>query len=107
MLEAFAYSYDVARLFWLRPDVLKPALDAFVALGFSALLCGGYLWFVSSGLPFLHYRAEILREASERARKLAMAQELILKKEIQAELEEEMREELAREAAMRMAIGAR
>jgi Zn-dependent peptidase ImmA (M78 family) len=103
MFSDFAYKYDFAGLYAYRVNVLSPQLaDLSTILGVAAMVAV-YLALYWKLLPFAYYHRLILAEMKERRRKLSVAQDLIMMKEIQAELEEEMKEELSREAARKMA----
>lgn len=98
MFSEFAYKYDFSGLYAYRVDILSLQLaDLVTTLGVAALVTV-YLGLYLKLLPYTYYQRAILSDIRERKRKLSLAQDLILMKEIQAGLEEEMKEELSKEA---------
>ena len=106
MFSPFAYQYDYAGLYAYRLDLMAPQLADLATLAGITVLAAGYLALHLQVMPYSHYRAAIYADLAERKRKLSVAQDLILMKEIQAELEAEMKEDLSREAAQKATIGA-
>lgn len=102
MGSEFSYQYDLTGLYAYRVNILSPQLtDLTTILGVTVLVLA-YLALYWKVLPYVHYHRTLIAEARERRRKLGVAQNLILMKEIQSELEAEMKEDLSREAAQKM-----